>query len=82
MDKILVTIYVASIDREFDLLLPISKNVSDILEYIQDSIVELSDGNYEKKKTAYLYNSDGLIINSNNIVKYSGIKNGSKLCLL
>ena len=41
MDKILVTIYVASIDREFDLLLPISKNVSDILEYIQDSIVEL-----------------------------------------
>lgn len=82
MDKILVTIYVLSIDEQFDIFLPISKSVSYVLDYIQDSIVDLSNNNYIKKENALLYLSDGLIVNPNNTVKYSGIKNGSKLCLV
>lgn len=82
MNKILVTIYVVSIDKEFDLFIPIGKKVSDIIDLIQDSVVDLSNGNYQKKKDALLYNSAGFIININNIVKYAGLKNGCKLCLV
>lgn len=82
MDKILVTIYVLSIDEQFDVFLPIGKTVSYILDYIQDSIVDLSNNNYVKKENVLLYLSNGLIVNPNNTVKYSGIKNGSKLCLV
>ena len=82
MDKILVTIYVLSIDEQFDVFLPIGKTVSYILDYIQDSIVDLSNNNYVKKENVLLYLSNGLIVNPNNTVKYSGIKNGSMLCLV
>lgn len=82
MNKVLVTIFVASIDEEFDVFIPIGINMSDALDVIQDSIIELSNGNYVKKENASLYNSDGLLINVNNIVKFSGIKNGLKLMLI
>ncbi len=82
MNKILVSIYVVSIDNEYNLLLPIGKKVSEVVDLIQDSLIDLSDNNYIKKKDVILYNSDGLIINQNNLVKYSGMKNGTKICLL
>lgn len=82
MDKVLVTIYVLSIDEQFDIFLPIGKKIEYLLDYIQDSIVDLSNNNYIKKESVLLYLSNGLIINPNNVVKYSGIKNGSKLCLI
>ena len=81
MNKILVTIFVVSLNEEFDLLLPIGLNMAEAIDVIQDSLGELSNGNYQKKEETQLYTSDGLIINKNNIVKFSGIKNGSKLLL-
>lgn len=81
MNKILITIFVVSLNEEFDLLLPIGLKTSDAIEVIQDSLGELSNGNYQKKEEVDLYTADGLIINKNNIVKFSGIKNGSKLLL-
>ena len=82
MNKILVTIYVVSIDEEFDLMLPIGKTINELIESIQDSIVDLSNNNFVKKQNVLLYNSDGLIINPNNIIKYSGLKNGCKLLMI
>lgn len=82
MNKVLITIYVASIDEEFDIFIPIGIKMSDVLDVIQDSIIELSNGNYVKKEEVSLYNSDGLLININNIVKFSGVKNGLKLMLI
>lgn len=82
MNKILVTIYVVSIDEEFDLLLPIGKKISELLDSIQDSIYDLSNGIFIKKSNILLYDHNGLIINPNNVVKYSGLKNGCKLCLI
>jgi len=82
MNKILVTIYVISIDEEFDLFLPIGVKVINALDIIQDSIVELSGNNYTKRSDVKLYTFDGLTINNNNVVKSSGIKNGMKLLLM
>lgn len=82
MNKILVTIYVVATEEEYDLLLPIGKKLKDIIDAIQDSIVDLSNGNFIKKDKVVLYTKDGLIVNQNNVVKYSGLRNGCKLCLI
>ena len=82
MNKILVTIYVVATEEEYDLLLPIGKKLKDIIDAIQDSIVDLSNGNFIKKDKVVLYTKDGLIVNQNNVVKYSGLRNGCKVCLI
>ena len=55
MDKILVTIYVPSIDKEYDLFIPIKFQISEVLNSIQDSIVDLSNGAYKKKDKRIYY---------------------------
>ncbi|MBE6157754.1 MAG: hypothetical protein E7160_03055 [Firmicutes bacterium] len=82
MKEILVTIFVLPLNQEFDLFLPINIKVQDALQLIQTNIVELSDGNYVVNPQAMLYSEvAGKIINPNNIVKYSGLKNGCKVLL-
>ncbi len=81
MKELLITIYVLSLQEEYDLFIPISLKMREAISLIQDSIVEMSDGNYEKKDQVYLYDENGNVINDNNPVKYSGLKNGSKVLL-
>ncbi len=82
MKKILVTIYVLSLQREFDVFIPITMNMNDAISLIQDSIVKLSNENYQKKDNVMLFDEDGKIINLNNKAKFSGLNNGSKVILL
>lgn len=82
MKKILVTIYVLSLQQEFDVFIPIAMNMKDAISLIQDSIVKLSKENYKKKESVILFNEDGKIINPNNKVKFSGLNNGSKVILV
>lgn len=82
MNKIVVTIYVLTLDYQYDLLLPINVVVREALELIQNSIVDLFGDDYIINENAVLYNENGDLINLNNIVKFSGIKNGSKLMLV
>lgn len=82
MKKILVTIYVLSLQQEFDVFIPITMNMNDAISLIQDSIVKLSNENYQKKDNVMLFDEDGKIINLNNKAKFSGLNNGSKVILL
>lgn len=82
MNKILVTIYVFAIETQYDILIPINIKVKDAIELLQDSIIDLSGNSYVKNPEAVLYDGEGKIINPENIVKFSGLKNGSKLLLV
>ncbi len=82
MTNILVTIYVLSLDESYDLLLPINVKVVDVLDMIQNTLIEMSSNNYVKHDNAYLINIDGNVINNNNLVRLSGLKNGCKVVLL
>ena len=82
MKKILVTIYVLSLQQEFDVFIPITINMKDAISLIQDSIVKLSNENYQKKDNVMLFDEDGKIINLNNKTKFSGLNNGSKVILV
>lgn len=82
MDKILITVYVLAIEEEYDLFLPIGITMTDALNRIQNTIVEMSEGNYVFNPSPVLYrDEDGKIINMKNIVKFSGLKNGCKVLL-
>ena len=82
MDQLLVSVYVISINEEFDMYIPINMKVTDLINFIKENIVEETAGAYEPKEALKLYDvTTTKLINSNNIVKYSGIKFGSKLLL-
>ena len=81
MDKILVTIYVLTLGEEYDVLLPINISGIETLKVIQETIKELSLDTYEINPNAILFNEDGLIINLKNNIRFSGLRNGSKVIL-
>ena len=81
MNKILVTIYVITLNEEFDILLPIGLKTREAIDAVQDSLCELSNNNYVKQDNVNLYTAEGLVINQNNTVKFSGLKNGIKVLL-
>ena len=83
MDKILVTVYAATIDESFDIFVPINLKVKVATDLIQKVINGLSDENYLINENALLYDAiSGYVININNIVKDSGMVNGGKLLLI
>jgi hypothetical protein len=82
MDKILISIYVLRIDETYDIYVPINKNTKEALDIIQEEIVRLSNENYIINEKAMLYTEDGTIINTSNMVRFSGLTNGQKLLLV
>ena len=82
MNKLLISIYVLNIESQYDLMIPINLSVKEAVDLIQDAIVELSSNSYKKNIEAVLYDEDGKNINQENIVKFSGLKNGSKVLLV
>lgn len=82
MNKLLITIYVISIDESYDILLPINLNMSEAIELIQNTIVDLSNNSYVKHSNAILINSQGKKINDENVARFSGLTNGCKVALL
>ncbi len=83
MDKILISVYVLSLDEHFDLFVPINLKSNQFVVMLQKLIYEMSGENYVIQNEVKLIDQDtGQMINLNNIIKFSGIKNGSKLLLL
>lgn len=83
MDKILVSFYVIKLDEEYDMYLPINEKISSVINNVQNTLIELSNGAYIPNDKAVIY--DGLmgrVVNNNNIVKFSGLKNGSRVLLI
>ena len=82
MKKVLVSIYVLKLDKTYDVRLPINVPMKDVLEFIQSAIKEMNNV-YEINSSAKLYEAyTGNLLNINNIVKFSGVKNGEKLMLV
>ena len=82
MDKILVTFYVLSLEEEFDVFIPINVKLAEVLDTVQQTISDMSEGNYDINPNPLLYSDlDGKLMNLNNIVKFSGLMNGSRVMI-
>ena len=84
MNKILITVYILFTGEQYDIFVPIGMKVLNVIELIQKTVNELDNENYVIKAndTVKLFDEKGNVINENNIVKFSGLKNGSKVVLI
>ena len=80
--KLLVIVYVPMIEKEFDIYIPTIKKVGTIKNLIIKIVEEASEGTFVDDNCKKLYDKlSGELINDNQFVKESIIKNGSKLIL-
>ena len=82
-NKVLVSLSIPEIDKKFDVYLPINKKIGNIINLLNKSIYELTDGELMLSAANSLFNattkekyeSDILLANTN-------IRNGTELILL
>ena len=77
MNKILINLYIPSLDENYNLFIPINKKVGTIKNTIISTTKNLVEGSY---KLVLL--ESGAIVDDNVYVKNSGIVNGSRLILI
>ena len=81
-NKLHVVVSVPMIEQDFDMYLPTVKKVGSIKKLIIQIVEEQSDYNFVDDGCKNLYDkASGDRIDDNEFVKYSKIKNGSKLLL-
>ena len=82
-NKILIKIFVPSIDDEYEIYIPTKESVKKVLDLIVKSIYELSDSNLNQQDSHYLLDPDTSRIYTNDqIIRDTDIKNGKKIILV
>jgi hypothetical protein len=82
-NKVLVKVYVPSVDEEYEIYIPTNETINKVLELIVKSVSELSDDNLDLNQKHYLLDPETSIVYDNsNIVRDTNIKNSKKLILI
>ncbi len=82
-NKALVEISVPAAAKKFDVFIPLSSKMSEVIQLVSSALGDLSDGNYKATEDAILCDADtGIIFNINMEVAELGIKTGSRLMLI
>ncbi|MBR4262370.1 MAG: hypothetical protein IKQ35_03290 [Bacilli bacterium] len=82
-NKVLVEVIVPSIEKKYDIYLPVNKRIGNVIEYIGKGIYEFTTGDFKINDSMCLYNSyTGIRYDNNAIIRKTDIRNGTKLVLL
>lgn len=82
-NKILLEISIPSIEKSYDVFVPVSKRIGTIKSLVEKGIIDLTDHNYKVKEDTNLYSKEtGEIYDINMKIIDSDLKNGSRLILL
>lgn len=82
-NKILVRVIVPCLEQEFEMFIPISKRISEIIKLIEKALNEITHGYYiEKSETLLIDYDTGNVFDINITVKDSKLENGSKIILI
>ncbi len=81
-NKILITVGVPMIDEEYDIYIPVSKNIKLSIDLIVKAINELTNGHFPIKDNYIMINSNGEILSKSKTIKESNLKNGDKVILV
>mgnify|MGYP000020185003 CR=1 FL=1 len=82
MNKILITLVVPMIDKEYDLFIPISKKIYVAKKLLIEAVNELSEGHYPIKDKCTLLSTTGIPFDDKKTIKESQIKNGDRIILI
>ncbi len=82
-NKILVELSIPSIEKTYDLYIPINKKIGTVKSLIEQSLVELTDRAYEiREDTNFFSKETGEIYNVNSTVVDTDLENGSRIILM
>lgn len=82
-NKILIEVYIPSIEKEYDVFIPVSKRVGTIKKLIEKGICDFAQDGFSIKEDSNLYSKDtGLIYDVNLKVIDTDLKNGSRIILI
>lgn len=82
-NKILIVLEVPSIERKYNVFLPINKKISNIIVLLTTAISELTSGGYVVRGNENLYNKmNGVKYDSSVYLKDSDLSNGSIVILI
>lgn len=82
-NKILIEIEIPSIEKRYDVFIPINKKVGTIKKLLEQALIELTDKAYQITEDSNLYSKeDGEMYNVNHTVRDTNLKNGSRIILI
>ena len=83
MNKIIIKLYVPSIEEKFDLKIPLNKKVSEIILLLIKAVDEISGGSFKPEQMPCLYTlltEERIDVNLK--VRDTKIRNGTELILI
>ena len=82
-NKILIELLVPSIEKTYDLFVPVNKKVGTVKRLIEDALADLSNKNYvPRKDTNFFSYETGNIYDVNQTIIDTDLVNGSKIILI
>lgn len=82
-NKILIELIVPTLEETYDVYIPINKRVGNIATLLTKVVNELSGGYYSSSQYTALYNGEtGERYKTNQLIRNSDIRNGSKVILM
>ena len=82
-NKVIVRVFVPSLEKEYNIWIPLNKKIYSVVNLITKGISEMTDGVYNPKKLPILYNREtGINYDLNDVVKDTDIVNGSELVFI
>ena len=81
-NKLLVLVYVPLLEKEYTVFIPVNKKIGTVRNNIIETVMELSEGNFQQKNNLLYDSSTNTIFDHDIYVKNSTITNGTKLILL
>lgn len=83
MNRVLIKLYVPSIEEQYDIWIPLNKNIYTIITMLTKAINELTNNNYEPLHIPFIYNKvTGEKYDVNAIINNTNIRNGTELVLI
>ncbi len=82
MNKFLVKVYVPLLDSNYDVWIPNSKRVKDIVYYISAMLKNLTDGEFEIKNYDLINRFNGNIYDYDLLINETDIKNSTELIIM
>lgn len=83
MNKVLVKLYVPSLEEQYDIWLPLNKKISNIIILLVKAINEFSGGYYNPTQMPVLYDRLTAVPYEMDLnVKDANIKNGTEIILI
>lgn len=82
-NKVLIEVVVPEIDSKFNVFIPVSKKVGEILALVNKALIDLTNGVYVTSNKKWIYDGDtGEKYELNVLVKNTNIRNGSSVIII